>query len=309
MMPYTSAARPATDSSVPIGSSRGGRDSRVAGTIAIVPASASAAITTLSAKIDGQRQPLEQQAGREQAEHAAAGGDADPGADGLAALLGREDRGDHRQRDRHHERRADAHQRRAGRSARRASARTARRSDASPYSASPTASTGLRPMRSPIAPAGSSSAANVSAYASTIHWSCVCVAPVSRAIRERDVEAGDCRHDHHQRQAHDPEHRSPPSRFALECGLRFMTSPLLEIHRLLISTSVELDCDDVKAPERPGDAPAPRRPASRSRPPPARVRGARLRPRDVPRHRHGGRGRPRARRALLRVEGGALPAR
>ena len=40
----------------------------------------------------------------------------------------------------------------------------------------------MRPIRSPIAPAGRSSAAKVSAYAATIHCSCVCEAPVPRAI-------------------------------------------------------------------------------------------------------------------------------
>jgi hypothetical protein len=54
MIPNTSAARAETEISAPTGSSRGGRDSRVAGTIASVPASASPAITTLSTKIDGQ---------------------------------------------------------------------------------------------------------------------------------------------------------------------------------------------------------------------------------------------------------------
>ena len=53
MMPKTSAARAPTEINVPIGSSRGGCDSRVAGTIRIVPTRASAASTTLSAKIDG----------------------------------------------------------------------------------------------------------------------------------------------------------------------------------------------------------------------------------------------------------------
>ena len=68
------------------------------------------ASTTLSAEDRGPGEPLEQHAGREQAEDASAGGDAGPGADGLSALLGREDGGDDRQRDRHDERRTDAHQ-------------------------------------------------------------------------------------------------------------------------------------------------------------------------------------------------------
>ena len=63
-------------------------------------------------------EPLEQNARGEQAEHAAAGGDADPRPDRLAAFLGREDGGDHRQRHRHDHRRADAHQRRGARPAR-----------------------------------------------------------------------------------------------------------------------------------------------------------------------------------------------
>src|SRR5215212_8875088 len=54
IVPNTIAARPTTDRSVPIGSRRGGRASRVAGTIANVPTSASPASTTLSAKIDDQ---------------------------------------------------------------------------------------------------------------------------------------------------------------------------------------------------------------------------------------------------------------
>ena len=54
MMPKTSAASAAAESSVPTGSSRGGRVSRVGGTIASVPASATAASTTLRPKIDGQ---------------------------------------------------------------------------------------------------------------------------------------------------------------------------------------------------------------------------------------------------------------
>src|SRR6266511_200099 len=49
----TSAPRPPTDNRVPTGSSRGGRLSRDEGTIASVPISASVARTTLSTKIDG----------------------------------------------------------------------------------------------------------------------------------------------------------------------------------------------------------------------------------------------------------------
>ena len=85
----------------PTGSSRGGRASRVAGTIASVPTSATAARTTLRTKIDGHGEPLEQHARGEQAEHAAARGDPDPRADGLAALLRREDGRDHGQRHGH----------------------------------------------------------------------------------------------------------------------------------------------------------------------------------------------------------------
>ena len=57
--------------------------------------------------------------------------------------------------------------------------------EAAPNRASPTASKGFRPKRSPIAPAGRSSAAKTIAYASTIHSSSVCDAPVSRAIPGR----------------------------------------------------------------------------------------------------------------------------
>jgi hypothetical protein len=63
-----------------------------------------------------------------------------------------------------------------------------------------------RPKRSPIAPAGSSSPAKTSAYASTTHCSCVGVAPVSRArSRQRDVERGDGAHDGREREAHHHE--------------------------------------------------------------------------------------------------------
>jgi hypothetical protein len=54
-------------------------------------------------------------------------------------------------------------------------------SEAAPKSPSPAMSMGLRPKRSPMAPAGRRSAANASAYPSTIHCNCVWVAPVSRA--------------------------------------------------------------------------------------------------------------------------------
>ena len=55
-------------------------------------------------------EPLEQDAGGDEPQHAAAGCDAGPRADRLAALLGREHGGDHGQGHGHHERRADAHQ-------------------------------------------------------------------------------------------------------------------------------------------------------------------------------------------------------
>ena len=211
--------------------------SRVCGTIASVPASATAASTTFRPKTAG-HEPLEQNARDEQADHGAAGGDARPGADGLAALLGREDRRDHRQRHRHHERGADAHQRCAGRSARRVCRRTSRASDASPNSASPTASTGLRPKRSPIAPAGSSSAANDERVRVDDPLQLrLRGAGVPGDLRQRDVEARDGRDDHHQREAHDAQHRPPLLPFVLK---------LIAVHRPLLSeysTLVEFnDC-------------------------------------------------------------------
>jgi hypothetical protein len=54
---------------------------------------------------------VEQDAGGEQADDGAAGGDTDPGAACLAALLGREDGRDHRERDGHDQRRRDTHRR------------------------------------------------------------------------------------------------------------------------------------------------------------------------------------------------------
>ena len=52
---------------------------------------------------------------------------------------------------------------------------------APPKTTSPTMRMTLRPKRSPIAPAISSRPAKTIVYASTIHWSSLCVAPVSRA--------------------------------------------------------------------------------------------------------------------------------
>src|SRR5581483_12266966 len=53
MIPNTSPARPQTEIIVPTGSRRGGRDSRVAGTIASVPTRASDASTTLRTNTEG----------------------------------------------------------------------------------------------------------------------------------------------------------------------------------------------------------------------------------------------------------------
>jgi hypothetical protein len=51
-----------------------------------------------------------------------------------------------------------------------------------PKTARPASRTPRRPRRSPMAPAGSRSPAKTSAYASTIHCSCVVDAPVARAM-------------------------------------------------------------------------------------------------------------------------------
>ena len=107
---------------------------------------------------------LEQRARHEDAEGAAGTGEAGPDADRLGALLRREHAGDRRQRAGHEERGAEAGERRAARSAVRPSSTIApTAATPMPKMAVPAISAPRRPNRSPIAPAGSSSAASASA--------------------------------------------------------------------------------------------------------------------------------------------------
>ena len=181
MTPKTSAARAAAERSVPTRSSRGGRVSRVAGTIASVPRRATAARTTLRTKIDchGSHSSRTPEASRPSTPPPAAtpthvptalprssGGKTVVITDSVTGMI------------------IAAPTPMAPRSAISSPGpfRKIAASEERPKMPSPAARTGLRPIRSPIAPAGRSSAAKASAYAATIHCSCVCEAPVLRAI-------------------------------------------------------------------------------------------------------------------------------
>ncbi len=181
MTPKTSAPRPAAERSEPTRSSRGGRASRVAGTIASVPRSATAARTTLKTKIDcqGSHSSMTPEASKPSTPPPAAtpthvptalprssGGKMVVITDSVTGMI------------------IAAPTPIAPRSAISSPGpfRKIAASEERPKRARPAARTGLRPIRSPIAPAGRSSAAKARAYAATIHCSCVCEAPVLRAI-------------------------------------------------------------------------------------------------------------------------------
>ena len=174
---------------------------------------------------------------------------------------------------------------------------------------SPAMRIGLRPKRSPIAPAGRSSAANDERVGVDDPLQLRLGRPrVTRQLGERDVEAGHGGHDHHQGEAHHAEHRAPLFSLVLEpdsavsSHASFVKSSFVEFNecRLL---SWRCQAPD-EAGGRPGDDTDPCSDRGRGA---HAVRGGRLRPRNAALDRHGGRGRSRARRPLLRVEGGALP--
>ena len=154
-------------------------------------------------------QPLEQNARDEQAEHAAAGRDADPGPDGLAALLGREDRRDHRQRHRHDRTPRRRPSRRAAPiscagafSEDRARARRGRRAQGR-RRGSACARSGRRSRRpGAAAPRRRARTRRRSTAAASAWRPCPRRSPGSATFR-----LATARDDHHQREAHDPQHR------------------------------------------------------------------------------------------------------
>ncbi len=181
VMPKTSAASAAAERSAPTRSIRGGRASRVAGTIASVPMSAMVARTTLKTKIDchGSHSSITPEASNPSTPPPAAtpthvptalprssGGKTVVITDSVTGMI------------------IAAPTPIAPRSAISSPGPFAKMaaSEERPKRPRPAARTGLRPIRSPIAPAGRSSAAKANAYAVTIHCSCVCEAPVLRAI-------------------------------------------------------------------------------------------------------------------------------
>ena len=181
MTPKTSAARAVAERSVPTRSSRGGLVSRVAGTIASVPSSATVARTTLRTKIDcqGSHSSSTPEASRPSTPPPAAtpthvptalprssGGNTVVITDSVTGMIIA----------------APTPIRPRSAISSPGPFRKIAASEETPKMPTPAASTGLRPIRSPSAPAGRSRAAKVSAYAATIHCSCVCVAPVLRAI-------------------------------------------------------------------------------------------------------------------------------
>ena len=130
--------------------------------------------------------------------------------DRAAALGGREERRDHRDRERHDHRRAQAHDHACGDQRCRPSRRARRPPRPAPNSASPASRTRLRPSRSPNSPAGSIAPANASTYASTIHCSSAVPAPERAGDRwQRDVQHRDVQPDHGQCGAQHPE--GPPA--------------------------------------------------------------------------------------------------
>ena len=180
MTPKMIAASAAAERSAPTGSSRGGRASRVAGTIASVPTSATAARRTLRTKIDcqGSHSSRTPDASSPSTPPPAAtpthvptalprssGGKTVVITDSVTGMI------------------IAAPTPMTPRSAISSPGlfRKIAASEERPKRPRPAARTGLRPILSPIAPAGRSSAAKASAYAATIHCSCVCEAPVLRA--------------------------------------------------------------------------------------------------------------------------------
>ena len=103
---------------------------------------------------------LDQEAAGERPEGAAETGDAGPGADGLAPLVGGEEVGDDRQRGRHDQRAADAHERPGGDQLARRASPWPRPPSRCRRARSPTWSAPRRPNRSPRLPAVSRRPAN-----------------------------------------------------------------------------------------------------------------------------------------------------
>jgi hypothetical protein len=180
MIAKTTPKRPSEDSSAPTGSRRTRFELREVGTIGIVAAKASAASVTLTANTDGHENHSSNVPERSRPMIAPAPAmpaqmpTARPRSWGGKTLV--------------------MIDRVVGITSAAPTPITARRpisvdgaltsiaaSEAPPKTTSPVSRIPLRPKRSPSAPAGSSSPAKTSAYASTIHCSWACEAPVPRA--------------------------------------------------------------------------------------------------------------------------------
>ena len=217
MMPYTSIASAATEISVPIGSSRGGRDSRVAGTIAIVPARASAREHDIEDEDRRPREPLQQQDPEARSPSTpppaatptqvptalprSSGGNMVVITDSVTGITTGG---------------ADAHQRRRSPISSAVSVRKRARSDAQPEQRQPedenrlAADAGRRSHRR-----ASSSAANGQRVGVDDPLQLrLRGAGVAGDLRQGHVQAGDGGDHHHQRQAHHAQHRPALLRLA-----------------------------------------------------------------------------------------------
>ena len=175
------------------------------------------------------REPLEQDARGEQAEYAAAGGDADPRPDRLAALLGREDGGDHRQRHRHDQRRADAH-----RAAKHDQLAGAVQEDRRQRSEAEHPEPGGQDRLAAEPVADRTGGKKQRGEGERVRGDdplqlCLRGAGAARDLGQRDVQARDRADDHHQREAHDPQHRPALLSFVLESFLPSITCLLCNV--------------------------------------------------------------------------------
>ena len=154
-----------------------------------------------------------------------AGGDSDPGPDGFAALLGREDGRDHGERDRHDHGGSDAHQRaNRDQGARRVDEERDQRDGSEDRQAD-------REQRLPaVAVADRARRKEQGGEHDRVGVDdplqlCLRGTGVTRDFRQGDVEARDGRDDHHQREAHDPKHCPAVVRLGLEGHGRFHDVP------------------------------------------------------------------------------------
>ena len=159
---------------------------------------------------------MQQDAGGQEADHGAAGRDSDPRPDGFPALLGREDGRDHRERDRHDQGGGDAHHRAdRDQGARRIDEERENRDGTEQREPDcqqrlPAVAVADRARRQEEG--GEHDRVGVDDPLQLR----LRRAGVTRDLGEGDVEAGDGRDDHHQREAHDAKHRRAMVRLGLE---------------------------------------------------------------------------------------------